>query len=129
MEETKSGLPYRTPPAYKPTVASPPYGWPHHTLHGRGSHFQLWCAAARNLDRSKTPVVQPCDAFSLSGALEAMKEGLIRAILVGPRGKIEKAAKEAKLSLDGIEIVDAPHSHAAAAQSVKLADGGKVCLL
>ena len=74
-------------------------------------------------------MVHPCDAASLSGAIEAMKEGLIVPVLVGPRGKIETAAKEAKLSLAGIEIVNTAHSHEAAAEAVNLAERGKVAAL
>ena len=70
--------------------------------------------------------MHPCDELSLTGALEAARERLIRPILVGPLAKIRRAAEAAGCALDGIELVDAPHSHAAAAKAVELARAGKV---
>ena len=98
-------------------------------LHEHGAAFQLLIATARKLKPIKTAIVHPCDEASLTGAIASMREGLIVPVLVGPRDKIEKAAKEANLKLGGVEVVDAPHSHAAAAQAVKLAETGKVAAL
>jgi phosphate acetyltransferase len=56
-------------------------------------------------------------AESLVGALDAAQRGLIMPVLVGPVGKIRSAAIVGNLSLDGIELIDAPHSHAAAEQA------------
>jgi phosphotransacetylase/acyl dehydratase len=95
-------------------------------LHERGQHFQRLMDAARKNPPIRTAVVHPCDELSLTGALEASKEGLIIPILVGPVAKIKKAAEQAAKSLDGIELVDAPHSHAAAARAVALARDGQV---
>ena len=77
-------------------------------LHEHGAAFQLLIATARKLEPIKTAMVHPCDEASLVGAIDAMREGLIVPVLVGPRSKIEKAAKEAKLSLGSIEVVDVP---------------------
>lgn len=66
-------------------------------------------------------VVHPCDALSLSGAMDAAAAGLIVPVLVGPRHRIEAAAAEAGADLAGCEIVDAPHSHAAAATAAGMA--------
>jgi len=55
-----------------------------------------------------------------------MQKQLIRPVLVGPERKIRAAAALAGYCLDGIELVDAPHSHAAAAQAVALARAGQV---
>jgi phosphate acetyltransferase/phosphate butyryltransferase len=71
-------------------------------------------------------IVHPCDAVSLGGALDARDAKLIVPVLVGPTAKIRKAAEELGRSIDGIEIVDAPHSHAAAEKAVELARTGKV---
>ncbi|MGE0108579.1 MAG: bifunctional enoyl-CoA hydratase/phosphate acetyltransferase [Bdellovibrionales bacterium] len=68
----------------------------------------------------RTAVVHPCDATSLGGMAEAREAGLIEPILVGPESRIRAAAELAKISLDGIEIVDVPHSHAAAIEAVNL---------
>jgi phosphate acetyltransferase len=82
-------------------------------------------AAAQALPPTLTVVAHPCDATSLQGALDAADIGLIKPILVGPRARIEAAAKEIGRSLDGIEIVDAEHSHASAAKAVALIREGR----
>ena len=81
--------------------------------------------AAKALQPVPTAVAHPCDQSSLSGAVDAAKLGLIRPILVGPKAKIEALAKSLKLDIAGYELVDAPHSHAAAAKAVELVRTGK----
>ncbi|MET3483756.1 MULTISPECIES: bifunctional enoyl-CoA hydratase/phosphate acetyltransferase [unclassified Methylobacterium] len=98
-------------------------------LHERGVHWKPMIAAARRFAPALTAVVHPCDAVSLEGARAAREAGLIVPVLVGPRPKIEAAARAAGLALDGIEIVDAPHSHAAAEKAVSLARAGRVTAL
>src|SRR6187399_2152264 len=85
--------------------------------------------AARALDTIPTAVAHPCDASSLSAALDAARLGLIRPILVGPRAKIEATAKQCGLDLSGCDIVDAPHSHAAAEKAVELVREGRAEIL
>lgn len=80
---------------------------------------------AKSLQTVATAVAHPCDASSLSAALDAAHLGLIRPILVGPLAKIEAAAKASGLDLSGCELVDAPHSHAAAAKAVELVNAGR----
>ena len=98
------------------------------TFAGGARHRQLIAAAAK-LPPMRTAVVHPCDTLALEGALDARQAGLIEPVLVGPRSKIERAAKEAGVSLDGLTIVDMPHSHAAAAKAVELARTGEVAAL
>ena len=74
----------------------------------------------------RTAVVHPCDSLSLTGALEAATEGLIVPVLVGPQARIEAVAAEAGRELGSVEIVDAPHSDAAAEIAVAMAREGKV---
>ena len=81
--------------------------------------------AAKALEPVSTAVAHPCDESSLTGAVDAAKLGLIRPILVGPKAKIQAVAKQLKLDLAGYELVDAPHSHAAAAKAVELVRAGK----
>jgi phosphate acetyltransferase len=106
----------RRPRALLPTVH----------LHERGARYHEIVEAARKLGPIRTAVVHPCDIISLTGALDAMSEGLIAPILVGPRARIIKVAGEAGRKLEGAEVVDVPHSHAAAERSVGLAREGKV---
>jgi phosphate acetyltransferase len=95
-------------------------------LHERGARYQELIAATRELEPIRTAVVHPCDPISLSGALEARQQGLIDPVLVGPRKKVKAAASEINGNLDGIEIIDVPHSHAAAARAVELVRKGEV---
>jgi phosphotransacetylase len=75
---------------------------------------------AKTLPPIRVGVVHPCDSLSLKGALAARDQNLIIPVLIGPRAKIDAAARECGVSLEGVEIVDAPHSHAAAEQAVDL---------
>jgi phosphate acetyltransferase len=86
-------------------------------------------AAAKNVPPLATAVAHPCDETSLRGALEAAEAGLISPILVGPKTKIEGVAQTLSLNLAAAEIVDAPHSHAAAEKAVELVRIGKAELL
>jgi phosphate acetyltransferase len=87
--------------------------------------YQRLIDAAKAVEPVPTAVAHPCDQSSLSGAVDAAKLGLIRPILVGPKAKIEALAKSLKLDIAGYELVDAPHSHAAAAKAVELVRAGK----
>ena len=71
-----------------------------------------------------TAVAHPCEASALAGAVEAWQKKLIVPILIGPSAKIAAVAKEAGLNLSGLEIIDVPHSHAAAEKAVELVRAG-----
>ena len=86
-------------------------------------------AKAAGLSAVRCAVVHPCDAESLSGALLAAQRGLIVPVLVGPRSRIEAVAGAAGLNLQGLEIVDAPHSHAAAELAADMAERGQAEIL
>jgi len=81
------------------------------------------CAA---LKPALTAVVHPCDAPSLSAAVEAAVAGLIVPVLVGPEEKIRAVASSAALDITKFRLMPAPHSHAAAAQAVAMAARGEV---
>lgn len=81
--------------------------------------------AVAALPPAPTAVAHPCDASSLSGALEAAAMDIITPILVGPRAKIEVVAAAAGLDLSQYEIVDAAHSHDAAAKAVAMVREGR----
>jgi phosphate acetyltransferase/phosphate butyryltransferase len=78
------------------------------------------------LGRLKMAVVHPCDAVSLSAALDAHRAGLIEPVLVGPRAGLQAVAGQSGLRLDGIAIEEAPHGPAAAKRAVELAVAGQV---
>ncbi|MHC5653353.1 bifunctional enoyl-CoA hydratase/phosphate acetyltransferase [Stappia sp. ICDLI1TA098] len=94
-------------------------------LHVQGAQYAKLIAATEALAPVRTAVVHPCDVLSVTGALDAARQGMIVPLLVGPRGKIEAVAKAARRSLEGIELLDVPHSHAAAEAAVALVRAGK----
>jgi phosphotransacetylase len=65
----------------------------------------------------------------LSGAVEAFEHGLIVPFLVGPAASIKKIAASSGIDLGNIEIVDVPHSHAAAEKAVALVREGRAEIL
>jgi phosphate acetyltransferase len=87
--------------------------------------YQRLIDAAKALEPVATAVAHPCDETSLTGAVDAARLGLIRPILVGPKARIQALAQRLKLDIAGCELVDAPHSHAAAAKAVELVRAGK----
>jgi len=99
------------------------------TLAAQPSKYDRLIAAARAEAPAVTIVAHPCDETSLGGAIEAAEMGLITPILVGPEAKIRNVAAEHRLDLGRREIVDVPHSHAAAAKAVALIREGRGELL
>ena len=89
-------------------------------------HYDRLIATVRQLPPLRVAVVHPTNEPSLEGALTSARMGLMIPVLVGPKAKIEAAAQAMGASLEGIEIVDAPHSHAAADKAAELARDGKV---
>jgi phosphotransacetylase len=91
--------------------------------------FDQLLARCKGLEPIPTAVAHPCETTALAGPIEAAEKGLIKPILVGPAAKIRALAKEHRLKLGDIEIVDTPHSHESAAQAVQLVREGKAELL
>jgi len=89
------------------------------------SKYDRLIAAAKAIPPAVTLVVHPCDESSLRGVVEAAGVGLIKPILVGPAAKIRNAASKHGLDISACEIVDAPHSEAAAAKAVELVHEAK----
>ena len=87
--------------------------------------FERLVAKAQGLQPVTTAVAHPCDEVSLEGAVKAAKMRLINPILVGPSARIREVAGLAKLDIDGFELVDAEHSHDAAAKAVALVRSGR----
>ncbi|MBV6424562.1 MAG: Phosphate acetyltransferase [Steroidobacteraceae bacterium] len=83
-------------------------------------------AHVQGLEPVRMAIVHPCDALSLGGAMDARAAGMITPVLVAPESKLRRVAAEAGISLEGCEIVDVPHSHAAAARAAQLACQGRV---
>jgi phosphate acetyltransferase len=93
------------------------------------SKYDRLIEAAQKAPSARTAVAHPCDESSLRGALEAAAMNLIIPILVGPGNRIRAVAAECGLDLGTVEIVDAPHSHAAAEQAVAIIREGRADML
>lgn len=110
-------------------VRRPRSSIPHIQLFDPEARFKALLAKGAGLQAVRCAVVHPCDPESLSGALDAARQGLILPVLVGPLNKIDKVAADAGLDLTGVERVAAPHSHAAAQAAAAMAAKGEVDIL
>jgi len=93
------------------------------------ARLNAWMQTACLGEPTACAVVHPCDESSLRGAIESAQRGLIAPRLVGPVGRIRALADSLGLALGDIPLIDAPHSHAAAAVAVALAAQGEVAML
>lgn len=82
--------------------------------------------SCRGLAPVRTAVAHPCDESSLAGAVDAAAAKIIAPTLVGPEARIRALAASLKLDIAGLQVVDQPHSHAAAAKAVALVRSGEV---
>jgi len=93
------------------------------------SKYERLIARAKQVPPATTVVVHPCDETSLRGPVEAAEAGIIVPILVGPAAKIAAVAREHGIDIARFQVVDAPHSDAAAAKAVELIHESKGELL
>jgi phosphate acetyltransferase len=91
--------------------------------------FEGYEAQCAGLPPLPIAVAHPCDRGSLEAVLDATREGSIRPIVVAPASRIEAIAREAGWVLDGVELVDVPHSHAAAGRAVEIVREGRASAL
>jgi phosphate acetyltransferase len=70
-------------------------------------------------------VAHPCDAVSLTGAVEAARKKLIHPILVGPQARIRDIAAAEGLDISAFKIIDAEHSHDSAEKAVEVVRKGE----
>ena len=97
--------------------------------HPPETKYEHLIARAKQVAAARTIVVHPCDESSLRGPVEAAELGIIEPILVGPSTKIKKVAGEHGIKINDFQVVDAPHSEAAAERAVELIHEGKGELL
>lgn len=98
-------------------------------MHKIGAKYAKMIDAANGLEPLRTAVVHPVDVASIGGAMEAKEAGFITPILVGPEAKIKRAADEAGVDISDVELVPTNHSHAAAAEGVKIVRSGQAAAL
>ncbi len=91
--------------------------------------YERLITLAKEVPPATTIVVHPCDETSLRGAIEAAEIGIIVPVLVGPAGKIAAVARELKLDISRVDVVDVPHSEGAATKGVELIHEAKGELL
>src|SRR5271166_4509032 len=80
--------------------------------------------ACHGLPPVRTAVAHPCDEISLSAVVAAAHAKLIVPLLIGPASRIRALAASLHLELTGLQLVDVPHSHAAAEKAVALVRAG-----
>jgi len=102
---------------------------PHIQLFNPEARFNALLARGNGLEAVRCAVVHPCDKESLSGALDAARYQLIIPVLIGPKAKINKVAQEAGLDISACELIDVPHSHAAADMAAEMAANRQVEIL
>jgi phosphate acetyltransferase len=89
------------------------------------SKYDILIARGKEVTAPRTFVVHPCDEPSLRGAIDAAEAGLIVPILVAPAAKVKNVAREHGIDIAKYELVDVPHSDAAAAKAVELVRAGQ----
>jgi len=97
----------------------------HHPEPQRHEKFERLVARAHQQEPITVAIAHPCDAASLESAVEASALKLIVPILVGPADRIRAAAAREDIDISSFELVDAAHSHAAAAKAVELVRAGR----
>jgi len=93
------------------------------------SKYERLIARAKQVPAATTIVAHPCEETALRGPIQAAEAGIIKPILVGPAAKIGAVAREHRLDISRFELIDVPHSHAAAAKAVELIQQSKGELL
>lgn len=105
-------------------IRRPRMTMPDLVLHKHGKAHGDLLVRAQALEPMATAVVHPCDKTSLEGALMSRDQAVLAPILVGPAARIRTVAQDNNLDITGLEIVDTPHSHAAAEAAVNLVRTG-----
>jgi len=95
----------------------------------RHDRYDAFIERAKASPTVRAAIVHPCSPIAIQGAIEVRDEDLLEPVLIGPRAKIEAAAEAAGVSLDGFDIIETEHSHAAAAKAVEMAVSGEVSVL
>ena len=87
--------------------------------------FNGYLERARQIAADQGPliaaIVNPVDRMSLTSVAEAVRQNLIKPLLIGPREAIQAAALEAGIDIAGFDIINASHHMAAATRAIDLA--------
>lgn len=95
----------------------------------RHEKYEALIARCQGVPPTATAVAHPCDESSLIAVADAATAAIIQPLLVGPAARIRGVADNLGVDLGSWEIVDTPHSHAAAEKAVELVRLGRAELL
>ena len=126
-EQVVSGRALVRAPSQK--VVRPRAAMPTMHLFDPEARLDAWMHALSGHPPVRCAVVHPCDEASLGGAFQAAARGLIEPVLVAPVVRLRTLAESMGLSLDGVQLVDVPHSEAAAVAAAAMAARGDVQML
>ncbi len=98
-------------------------------LRRSGGYERLMAYCREEIEAVPVAVAHPCDRSSLGAAVEAGRRNLLVPILVGPEARIRGVAEEHDFDLSGLELIDAEHSHHAAALAVEQVRLGRAGVL
>jgi phosphate acetyltransferase len=87
--------------------------------------YERLIATAKARPSIVTAVVHPCDEVSLGSSVEAARLGLIVPVLVAPPARLREIVARDGIDIAGFEIIEAAHSHDAAAKAVELVRSGR----
>jgi phosphate acetyltransferase len=121
-EDIITGVAKVKAPTKKPTDAGSPYTI--QRLH-RKTAFKRLIDYVDDYVPIPVAVCHPCSKEALEGAVDSARANLIDPILVGPEAKIRALAESLELDIGPFRLVDAVHSHDAAAKAVALCRSGE----
>jgi len=121
-EDIITGVAKVKAPTKKPTDAGSPYTI--QRLH-RKTAFKRLIDYVDDYVPIPVAVCHPCSKEALEGAVDSARANLIDPILVGPEAKIRALAESLELDIGPFRLVDAVHSHEAAAKAVALCRSGE----
>lgn len=86
----------------------------------RHTNYKLFLGRVRHENPVPTAVVYPCDEVSMQACREAVDEGLIQPILIGPESKIRSIALRMGWDIGNFSVRNTEHAHAASALAMEL---------
>lgn len=84
---------------------------------------------AKKREKKTIAIAAAQDKVVLEAVIQAVKDNIVEAILVGDKAKIQDIAKELNINLDSVKIIDEANVNMAAAKAVDLVRSGKAQFL
>ncbi|HET7298789.1 MAG TPA: bifunctional enoyl-CoA hydratase/phosphate acetyltransferase [Burkholderiales bacterium] len=95
----------------------------------RWGRYQKLIGRAKGLTAATAVFAHPLQAEALQSAAAARDSGILRPVLVGPEKEMRALAEQNKIDLKLCRLVDAPHSRAAVARAIQMAESGDAEIL